>query len=184
VKVTDALKKDHRKVEALFEQVEESSGDERRGHAESIFLELQAHTEAEEQVFYPAIRDEAGDEIVEESIEEHHVVDLLTEELKAISDWDSDEWVAKLTVMKENVEHHVEEEEQEMFPDVEEKVAHDRLEQLAADLQAFKQRFKLGTLTVEELQEIAADVGLSGRSGMAKDELIDALRAAKVPVPT
>ncbi|OWY61178.1 hypothetical protein B7486_65170 [cyanobacterium TDX16] len=104
-------------------------------------------------------------------------------ELKDISDWDSDEWVAKLTVMKENVEHHVEEEEQEMFPDVEEKVGNDRLEQLAAELQAFKQRFKLGTLTVEELREIAADAGISGRSGMAKDELIDALRAAKVPVP-
>jgi hemerythrin superfamily protein len=184
MKVTDVLKKDHRKVEDLFEQVEDSSGAEREAHAETIFLELQAHTEAEEQVFYPAIREAAGDDIVDESIQEHHVVDVLMAELKGIADVDADEWTAKLTVMKENVEHHVEEEEQEMFPDVEAKVDHDRLEQIGAEVQAFKLRFKVRTLNVDELREMAAEADISGRSDMNKDDLVEALCAARVPVPT
>jgi hypothetical protein len=104
-------------------------------------------------------------------------------ELKGISDVDADEWTAKLTVMKENVEHHVEEEEQEMFPDVEEQIDEDRLEQIGAEVQAFKLRFKFDTLTVDQLQGLAADAGITGRTDMNKQDLIEALCAARVPVP-
>jgi iron-sulfur cluster repair protein YtfE (RIC family) len=175
MKVTDLLKKDHREVEDLFSQIEEASGSKRAELAATIFDELEIHTTAEEEVFYPAIREAAGDEIVDESVQEHHVVDVLMAELKAIDDVDADEWTAKLTVMKENVEHHVEEEEQEMFPDVEKALGDARLESLGEEVAEFKLRRRLEGKTVDELQVFARDCELDGRSDMDKDALVDAL---------
>lgn len=77
------------------------------------------HTQLEEEVFYPAVRavaDQEGEELVEESLEEHHVVDVLIEELKRMSPED-ERYDAKMTVLCENVEHHIQEEEEEMLPD-------------------------------------------------------------------
>jgi hemerythrin-like domain-containing protein len=82
-----------------------------------VFEELSIHEQIEEEIFYPAVRDGAskeGVEIVLEGYQEHHVVDVLIKELKA-TDVEDETYDAKFKVLTENVEHHIEEEEGEMF---------------------------------------------------------------------
>lgn len=74
------------------------------------------HTQLEEEIFYPRLRDEASlRESINEAIEEHHVADQLLEEFSGLAVND-EQWDAKLAVLKEMIEHHVEEEEKELFP--------------------------------------------------------------------
>ena len=100
---------------------------------------------------------------------------MLIAELRSIEDVDADEWTAKLTVMKENVEHHVEEEEDEMFPDVEDALGADRLESLGSEVEGHQVRQRLEAHTVDELQALAKEAGVDGRSDMDKAALVDAL---------
>ena len=113
------LKDDHDKVKGLFKKFEKAEGREQKQIAEQVFQELEVHSKLEEEIFYPAVKrkaDEEGKETVAEAVEEHHVVDVLINELKAMSSI-NEQYKAKFTVLQENVEHHVEEEEGEMFPD-------------------------------------------------------------------
>jgi hemerythrin superfamily protein len=121
----DLLKADHKKVKELFRQYEEV-GDrayqKKKGIAEEVFTEITIHSTLEEELFYPAVKaktDKDGKDLVAESIEEHHVVASLIEELKALDPKD-ERYDAKFTVLMENVEHHIEEEEGELFPEAEE----------------------------------------------------------------
>lgn len=118
-KATDLLKRQHREVATLFKKAESAgAADERRELCEQIAQHLEQHTQLEEQLFYPAL-DQGGPkkahELVLESLEEHHVVKLVLEELPQIDFDDEERFHAKLTVLKELVQHHVEEEEKEMF---------------------------------------------------------------------
>ena len=80
-----------------------------------IKRELTVHEVIEEEIFYPALKEHPrAKDIVLEGYEEHHVVDTLMGELSALP-YDDETWGAKFTVMKENIEHHVEEEEGDMF---------------------------------------------------------------------
>ena len=115
------LKTDHDRVKELFKEYSELG---ERAHkskqqlADQIFHELEIHSQLEEQIFYPAVRSATGhevQEVVAEGIEEHHVVDLLIEEIRGLSPED-EAFDAKMKVLCENVEHHIEEEEGEMFP--------------------------------------------------------------------
>ena len=116
------LKEDHDRVKELFRRYKEAGEAayaEKRRLAERIFKELEIHSALEEELFYPSLRnvtDEEGAELISEGVEEHHVVDLLIHELKQMDPRD-ETYDAKLTVLCENVEHHIEEEEGEMFPD-------------------------------------------------------------------
>jgi hemerythrin-like domain-containing protein len=119
------LKDDHKKVKGLFREYE-AAGDRayqtKRRIAEQAFLELEVHSKIEEEIFYPAVREKAGKEgkeLVAEGVEEHHVVDVLIEELKGLEPED-EQYDAKFTVLTENVEHHIEEEEKEMMPEAKE----------------------------------------------------------------
>jgi hemerythrin-like domain-containing protein len=114
------LKQDHDKVKGLFREYEEA-GDRafrtKERIAKTVFAELAIHEQIEEDVFYPAVREGASKEglqVVLEGYEEHHVMDLLQEELKAASVEDEN-YDAKFNVLTENVEHHIKEEEGEMF---------------------------------------------------------------------
>jgi hemerythrin superfamily protein len=140
----EMLKSDHQKVKALFRQYE-AAGDrayqKKQGIAENVFTELEIHTTLEEELFYPAMKrktDQDGKDLVAEAIEEHHVVTTLMEELKGLDPKD-ERYDAKFTVLMENVEHHIEEEEGEMFPEAEE-VLGDRLERLSQQMQERKQQ--------------------------------------------
>ena len=112
------LKAQHREVEALFQRVL-SSDDPRARKAllGEIAAALAMHTKIEEDIFYPAVRSlgtEALEKLIDEALEEHHVVDLVLAELPRVSPRD-DRFVAKMTVLSEVVEHHVKEEESDMF---------------------------------------------------------------------
>jgi len=111
----DLLKEDHEKVKGLFEQFEKAkSEDEKEEIADQVDLELRVHSMIEEEILYPAIKD-IDSEITAESFEEHGVIEELLNEL-ATMDLEEDQFSAKFKVMKENVEHHIEEEETSMFP--------------------------------------------------------------------
>ena len=111
----ELLEEDHKKVKSLFKKFDSASDDEEKEEiADQIDLELRVHSMIEEEILYPAMKD-VDSEIVAESFEEHGVVEQLLDEL-ATMDLSSDQFEAKFKVMQENVEHHIEEEEDEMFP--------------------------------------------------------------------
>jgi hemerythrin-like domain-containing protein len=114
------IKDDHKKVKDLFRQFEKArSADRKKKIAEEVFQELEVHAEIEEEIFYPAAKakaDKEGKALVAEAVEEHHVVKVLIGELKALTEV-NEQYEAKFTVLIENVEHHIEEEEKEMLPD-------------------------------------------------------------------
>jgi hemerythrin-like domain-containing protein len=112
------LKADHDKVKDLLARLEKTTerGEKTR---EELFAtikgELTVHETIEEEIFYPALKEHPkAKELVLEGYEEHHVVDTVMAELEGL-DVSDETWGAKATVMKENVEHHIEEEEREMF---------------------------------------------------------------------
>ncbi len=112
------LKDDHAKVKkmltALEETTERAVKTRQEGLAE-LKRELQVHEAIEEEIFYPALKQHAeAKEIVLEAYEEHEVVDTIMGEIER-TPVEDERWAAKFKVMKENLEHHIEEEEGEMF---------------------------------------------------------------------
>lgn len=119
----DMLKEDHQKVKDLFEEFEQSEDKrEKQRLAETIIMELTIHADLEEDLIYPEIRqaldEEEDQELMDEAMEEHHVVHVLLNELKKMKAGD-DRFNAKMSVLAENVRHHIKEEEGEMFPKAE-----------------------------------------------------------------
>ena len=105
------LKADHRKVEELFEKFEQTNGKATRQRlAEQICLELKVHTAIEEEIFYPACRGKIEDDLVNEAYVEHDSAKLLINEIEAGGP-EEDFYDAKVKVLSEMIEHHVEEEE-------------------------------------------------------------------------
>lgn len=139
----DLLTDDHDTVRDLFAKFrsakEADDSAEMRTLQQQIFEEIETHSRIEEDVFYPAARDAGDDELTEmvaEGVQEHHVVKVLMREVEALSD--EEVFVAKMTVLMENVEHHAEEEENELFPKVRTALSEERLDQLGAELEAAK----------------------------------------------
>ena len=112
------LKDDHDKVKGMLEKLEkttERAEVTRTEGLQSLKRELTVHEAIEEEILYPALKEFAKTkDIALEGYEEHHVVDSILAELEQTPTSD-DTWAAKFTVMKENLEHHIEEEEGEMF---------------------------------------------------------------------
>ena len=141
----ELLKADHELVRSLFKEFKEAKEAEdtegMRGAQERIFEELEVHTGIEEEVFYPEAQEvgEEAEELVKEGIEEHHVVDVLMGEIRELTP-DDDAWAAKMTVLIENVEHHAEEEEEELFPKLREAFGDERLDALGDKLAQAKKR--------------------------------------------
>jgi hemerythrin superfamily protein len=113
------LKADHRAVEKLFGQFEKAKdGDRKKALADRICLELRVHMQIEEEIFYPTSREYLKDEdIVDEAVVEHAAARDLMDEIEAMEPGE-DLYDAKITVLQEQIEHHVEEEETEFFPKV------------------------------------------------------------------
>ena len=105
------LKADHREVEDLFAKYEKASGDGRKQKlAEQICMELSVHAKIEEEIFYPACEGKVEEDLLKEAYVEHDAAKLLIAQIEAGGP--SDEFYdAKMTVLQEEIEHHVEEEE-------------------------------------------------------------------------
>ena len=108
------LKEDHRAVEELFAQFEKASGEGRKQKlASQICLELSVHARIEEEIFYPACEGKVEEDLLKEAYVEHDGAKLLIAEILAGEP--SDEFYdAKVTVLQEQIEHHVKEEEQRL----------------------------------------------------------------------
>ena len=105
------LKEDHRKVEELFEQFEKAKGDGRKEKlALEICKELTIHTIIEEEIFYPAVEGKVDEDLLKESFVEHDAAKVLIAEIEAGGP-DDEFYDAKVKVLSEMIEHHVEEEE-------------------------------------------------------------------------
>jgi hypothetical protein len=105
------LKADHREVEDLFEKYESANGAAaKRKLAEQICLELTIHTQIEEEIFYPACKGKVDDDLLDESFVEHDGSKVLIAEISGGKPSDS-YYDAKVTVLAEQIKHHVHEEE-------------------------------------------------------------------------
>jgi hemerythrin-like domain-containing protein len=139
------LREDHEKVKELFERFEEADEGEKQEIAKTAMQEIMVHSTLEEEIFYPAAREaleQNGEEaeVLDESLEEHHVVDLIMGELKKMRAKDG-HFDAKFKVMSENVKHHIEEEEGELFPQLEGQLDDEELaEQMMARKEELQQR--------------------------------------------
>ncbi|MEO6989229.1 MAG: hemerythrin domain-containing protein [Aquihabitans sp.] len=128
------LKNDHKNVEKLFQRFEkagERAYVEKRKIVDQVIEELTVHASIEEQVFYPVTRATvpAVEDMALESLEEHHVVKLLLAELQ-VMDSEHERFVAKMTVLMENVRHHVKEEEDDYFAKVRDELGRDALNEI------------------------------------------------------
>ena len=136
------LKADHDKVKKLLTELETTTERGVKTRAElfsTIKGELTVHEIIEEEIFYPALKSHPkAKDIVLEGYEEHHVVDLLMAELEQLDATD-ETWGAKALVMKENIEHHIEEEEGEMFKNARQVFERQELEDLGARMQELKE---------------------------------------------
>lgn len=139
------LKADHEKVAGILETIEDTTERAVKGR-DQFFAELKAeldlHAMIEEEIFYPALEDtDEAREITLEAYEEHRLVKQLLAELEA-EPKDTEEWTAKFTVLKENIEHHVEEEEGELFKKARQALSEEEIETLGDRLQQAKQQNK------------------------------------------
>jgi len=137
------LKADHKKVSAIFEKLEPTTERGVKTRAElfaKLKEELEVHTSIEERFLYPALEkaDETHD-IALEAVEEHGVVKQLLAELDDLA-VDDETWGAKLKVLQENVEHHVEEEEGEMFKKAKQVLSEEEQEALGARMERAKEK--------------------------------------------
>ena len=147
MRVTTILKKDHRMVSGLMMTLEMTprfNGTVRKSLFNQIYNNLMAHATAEEEVFYPAIRNIAfgQSQLVDEAYKEHGLVkDLLNQ----MSNMDpiSDEFGNKLAELKSNVQHHVAEEEGELFELCESRMSEEQLREIGAALSERKKELKV-----------------------------------------
>ena len=134
------LKQDHKTVEKLFKQFENTTQPaQQRKLAKKVIEELSVHAAIEEMLFYPAVRDRVpkAEDTVLEALEEHHVVKWVLSELDDMKP-DHERFKAKMTVLIESVRHHVEEEESELFPEVRKEIKRKELAELGEALEKAK----------------------------------------------
>ncbi|MDP1821433.1 MAG: hemerythrin domain-containing protein [Acidimicrobiales bacterium] len=134
------LKDDHKTVERLFKRFEKAGDNaysEKRKVVDEIIRELAVHASVEEQIFYPVTRETVPktEDIALESLEEHHIVKWVLSELDGM-DPKNERFDAKVTVLIENVRHHVEEEEEEYFPMVRDELGRKALDDIGQALAA------------------------------------------------
>ena len=178
----DLLTADHNRVRGLFKRFKDAeSADDMETMklvTAKIVEELLIHMAIEEEIFYPSIKPESEEikDTVLEGEQEHHVAKHIVEELAEMEP-NGEEWAAKVKVLIEAVEHHAEEEEEEMFKAVRKETSEDDRVALGERLAARK--VELGAppleealdLTMEELKAKAKEQEIPGRSKMGKEEL-------------
>ena len=139
----ELLKEDHDRVDKLFQTVKANEDADHRKTFDKIKAELDVHTHIEETIFYPKLKEEGDEElkkIVLEGIEEHHQAKMFLRELTSLVE-DSEKFQPKLKVLMEDIGHHVQEEEGQMFPMVEEQFDEYTLQMLGDEMEKEKKSF-------------------------------------------
>ena len=182
--VTRMLEADHRMVEGLFSQIESAKGQERAALVDELATALRSHMELEESVVYPKIEPVVGEEDIQEGKTEHELAKKALQDLVSLAP-DEPGVGAALDALKAGIEHHVHDEEDEVFP----KVRREGREVIESMADAFlAKRRELGMTvntaalvegaTKEQLEEEAKGLDIEGTSSMDKQELAEALAAA------
>jgi hemerythrin-like domain-containing protein len=178
VDAIDLLTADHNRMRGLISRYRDATEVDKIVLASKMIDELQTHMAAEEKAFYRAVQDrteEIGVDVAE-GYEEHHVAKTLIDEIETLKPM-SDSWVAKVTVLIESVEHHIDEEEEELFPSVRSSSTAGWRRQLGDRLESEEVRLGAAPLdermdrTTTELRQLAREQDIPGRSTMGHDEL-------------
>lgn len=136
----ELIQRDHQQLRKLFDEALESTEpDARASLLHGIRAELMAHEQMEQDVFYPELRaaNQKAKEIVLEGYEEHHIIDVILDELMEVPE-EADHWKAKLKVLRENLDHHMEEEEGEMFKRARQCLSKEALDEIGAKMEQAK----------------------------------------------
>lgn len=157
--VFNLLKKDHKEVKQLFKKIEKSSAVKLRQKTfDQIVTELEMHTSVEEEIVYPRLRElKQFKELIGEAYEEHHVAKQLIKEIQDLSA-DQEQWKSKVSVLKEIIEHHVEEEEKELFPKAQRALGKEESKELGKQVQQEKTRMQGGARS--KAKEAISQLGL------------------------
>jgi hemerythrin superfamily protein len=141
--IFELLKADHRKAEEIFAEIESTKSSKKLDQGfQQLYKELSLHSQAEELTFYPSIRNHEGtDELLEEAEEEHTEVKVMLEQMKSL-DSSSAEFKEKISQLKDAVQHHVQEEENEVFPKVRKMMKEEELNQLVKEFQEVKNKLQ------------------------------------------
>ena len=145
MEIYEVLKKDHKAVAALFEQIEETTERAQKGRKDlfaTLREQLLAHALAEQEVFYKPLlarveKDREDRDLLLEAFEEHNVLELLFGDIDGCP-VDDERWLSKVTVLREIVEHHVEEEEKELFTLAREHFSKEEAQEIARQMQERK----------------------------------------------
>jgi hemerythrin superfamily protein len=181
--ITRLLEADHREVEELFDKIDKAKGDDRTPLIDQLATSLRAHMELEETVVYPKMEPVTGEEPVQEGEKEHELARKALADVLSLAP-DEPGFGAALEALKAGIEHHVEEEEGDVFPELRSK-GESALEAMATPFMT--KRMELGmpmpapalakASTKEELVQEAENIGVENATKMTKDELADALSA-------
>jgi hemerythrin superfamily protein len=178
--VVDLIKAQHRRIESLLQQAQDAEPEQMAELLRQVAALLVPHSEAEESFVYPAIRDHAREEdseVKDGVAEHHHIEDLLRELLD--QEPGSPGYDGKLAALAGELQHHVEEEEQDLLPVLSDKASDAERDELG-------KRFAEATgqdlddaqgRTRDELYRLAKERDISGRSTMSRDELARAVEA-------
>lgn len=182
--VTRILEADHRQVEDLLSKIERAEGAARTPLLEELSTSLKGHMELEEQVVYPAFEPVVGGEEIEGGTTEHELARKALADVERLAP-DDPGFGGALEALKAGIDHHVKDEEEEIFPKVR-KEGESALAEVATPFMT--KRLELGlpmeapalaaASTKEELVQEAENVGVDGASSMTKDELAEALAGA------
>ena len=137
----ELLKTQHQEVKGLFKRIEKAEEDEKQDLFEQLADALAVHAAIEEKHFYPATKNARTEELLQEAVEEHLSAKRLIADLMEMSPEDP-QFDAKVTVLQEQIEHHVEEEEKELFPKVRKMLGKEELEDLGVVMEDMAEELK------------------------------------------
>ena len=137
----ELLKTQHGEMKGLFKRIEMAEEDEEQDLFEQLADALAVHAAIEEKHFYPATKNARTEELLQEAVEEHLSAKRLSADLMEMSPEDP-QFDAKLSVLEEQIEHHVEEEENELFPKVRKMLEKEELEDLGVVMEDMAEELK------------------------------------------
>ncbi|WP_437633579.1 hemerythrin domain-containing protein [Sorangium sp. So ce854] len=186
MKATDLLKEQHQEVDELFERMERMSqagGNEIIALRDELVATLVGHAAIEEEIFYPESREALGAyPLIPTSYEEHALVHIMLQKLLSAEPGD-ESFHARLSVLKELVQHHVQEEEQQLFPKLEGAMGAERLEELGDRMEARFTQVREGNVKAFLTQNVAKSMpaATKGRRTRAAKPTARKAAAAKRP---